>query len=310
MSAAAVIALVVAAGEGQVPTTGALIAAAQEALGGGTAIRVFEAAPPTDEAALEVETEIDALGVVTLIWQSPQRLQAAVRVHVARTDRWTSRDITFAAVDTPFERGRALGFAVASMLPDEVKARAARATEVTPPPQQQPAEPQRLNAIGLFGVGAAGDGSGVGGTLGGTRLVAESLELRAALSARNGSVAGLQNASLLVASVAAGVAWWPVAPVAGHPVGAGLRADLALLRREVFFKGDSYGSFLPAADLLGQVAVRIAADLEVRIAVGGELAIGRTPVLVDTFMGSAATETSNQIPRLAPVGEVGVQYRF
>jgi hypothetical protein len=119
-------------------------------------------------------------------------------------------------------------------------------------------------------------------------------------------VAGLEGASLLVASAAAGVAWWPVAPIAGHPVGVGLRADAALLRREVFFHGDSYGKFVPAADLLGQVAVRVAAGVELRIAVGAELAFLHTPVVVD----SALAQTTNQIPLLAPIGEAGVHFRF
>src|SRR5436190_22444037 len=114
MSGAVVVAIVVAVGEARTPTTSALVTAAKEALGAAATFRVFEVSPPSDEAALTVEDDLEARAVVTIVWEDAPRLHAHTRMHVSRTDRWTDREIVFEAVDTPVERGRALGFAVAS----------------------------------------------------------------------------------------------------------------------------------------------------------------------------------------------------
>jgi hypothetical protein len=302
-STAAVIALLVAAGEGKSATTQGLLSAAEEALGAGTSIRVFEAAPPSDDAALDVEGEIDAYAVVTLVWQDNARLHARTRVHVARTDRWTGRELTFAGVDTLAERGRALGFAIASMLPEEARARAAPAE----PPRPR-AGPAPQYAVGLFAIGATQEGGGGGGALDGATFVADALAVRAAASARYGQVTGAQglSASDLVLSLAAGLEWWPFLPEEARPVGVGLRADGLLIRHQVYGSGgDSAGRFVPGGDLLGEIAFRLAPGLELGAGLGVEAAFGKT----DVFVGDEPMPATT-IFRLRVVGEVGLRVRF
>jgi hypothetical protein len=303
-STAAVIALLVAAGEGKSATTQGLLSAAEEALGAGTSIRVFEAAPPSDDAALDVENEVDAFAVVTLVWQDNARLRARTRVHVARTDRWTGRDLTFAGVDTLAERGRALGFAIASMLPEEARAHAAPAE----PPRPR-AGPAPQYAVGLFAIGATQEGGGGGGALDAATFVVDGLAVRVAAAARYGQVTGAEglSASDLVMSLAAGLEWWPFLPEEARPVGVGLRADGLLIRHQVYGSGDSAGRFVPGADLLAEIAFRLAPGLELGAGLGIEAAFGKT----DVFVGEdTTTPPATTIFRVRAVGELGLRVRF
>ena len=150
-AAAAVLAIVVAAGEAQSPLTTGLLATATESLGPGTSIRLLEARDPTDADALRIERDLGAGAVVTLVWKEPAHLHASIRLHVARTNRWTTRAIAFLPGDTLTERGRTLGLAVGSMWPEtpesisnptargEPTPRPPAETEPRPEPPREPA---------------------------------------------------------------------------------------------------------------------------------------------------------------------------
>lgn len=118
MSPVGVLAIVVAVGEAKTPVTEGLLAAAEEALLAGTSVRISEVTIPTDDEALRLENELEARAAVSLSWEDGAHLHAHIRLHVGRTDRWTDRQIRFSSVDTPRERGRTIGFAIASMWPD------------------------------------------------------------------------------------------------------------------------------------------------------------------------------------------------
>jgi hypothetical protein len=313
MSAAAVIALVVAAGEGQGPVTESLLAAAEEAVGAGT-IRVFEATPPSDDAALEVETNIDALAVVTLVWEDPARLRAHTRVHIARLDRWTDREIAFVPADTMVERGRAVGFAIASMLPDELRARRPAAVEVgRSAPASASSEAPR--ALGLYALGATDVGGGAGGTIDGTWAIVEALVVRVALGARYWTidVGTGGHGHDLVASASAGLGWWPLVPTAGSPFGLGFHLDALFLRHEVFLRlsdntPDRYGRSSPGADLMAEGALRVGDGVDLVVGLGAEAAFGA--INVDIGIDGQNATSTQAIPRVRAVGELGVRLHF
>ena len=94
-AAAAVLALVVGTGESRSPATLALVAAVEETLGTAVAIRVREAAPLSAAEAQSLEREMGAGAVVMVAWNEPERRDALVRMHVARSNHWTTRVITF-----------------------------------------------------------------------------------------------------------------------------------------------------------------------------------------------------------------------
>lgn len=150
-AAAAVLAIVVAAGETQSPLTAGLLATATESLGRETSIRLVEARDPTDADALKIERDLGAGAVITLVWREAAHLHVAIRFHVARTNRWTTRAIAFLPGDSLTERGRTLGLAVGSIWPEipesisnpparvEQTPRSRAVTEPRPEPAREPA---------------------------------------------------------------------------------------------------------------------------------------------------------------------------
>ncbi len=122
MSPAVVLAIVVATQNVDDQATEAMRATAAEALGGEDTVVVRELDAISDAEALRIEHRIAAQAVAQVQWLDPEHTRARVRVHAVENSRWSERTITFAVVDTSVERGRALGFAVTSMLPEEVLA--------------------------------------------------------------------------------------------------------------------------------------------------------------------------------------------
>jgi len=86
---------------------------------GGALVEVRETRGlPDDETAVAIETSAHADAVVELGWADPRHRQANLRLHIASGGRWIERVIHFKPSDAQAERGRTLGFAVASMLPE------------------------------------------------------------------------------------------------------------------------------------------------------------------------------------------------
>ncbi|MEO8181678.1 MAG: hypothetical protein ABI895_22820 [Deltaproteobacteria bacterium] len=95
------------------PTTPSFQTAAREVLGPRAAVRVealTEALP--DAAALERGGS--AAGIIELIWSST-RESVLLHCYIASQARWVDRTVHFGSDDLEVERGRLLGFAVASM---------------------------------------------------------------------------------------------------------------------------------------------------------------------------------------------------
>lgn len=117
MSDAIALVILLTAAEISAPTATALERAARDVLGSDSTIRlVNESAPLTDAAALERAGHAD--GVVELSWHDAERT-ADLHCYIARESRWLDRTITFDRDDAEAERGRLLGFAIASMLAEE-----------------------------------------------------------------------------------------------------------------------------------------------------------------------------------------------
>lgn len=93
-------------------------ATAQESLGPGTSILLVETVEPTDTRALRAERELGAGAVVLVVWREAAHLHAVLRLHVADSDRWITREIGFSSQDTLEERGRTLGFTIGSIWPE------------------------------------------------------------------------------------------------------------------------------------------------------------------------------------------------
>src|ERR1035438_10436632 len=123
--------VLVAAGEVAGPTASAMVRATHDALGGATVDVRETRGQPTDEAALAAEGTFHPDAVVELIWDEVDRRRVTLRVHMVRTQRWLERSMTYLASDPIAERGRTLGLAIASILPEI-------AGEVAPGPSSAP----------------------------------------------------------------------------------------------------------------------------------------------------------------------------
>lgn len=106
--------------EGAVP---ALEQALRSALPEGAKVVVRPRGDTSDGAWLSAGRDEKAALVGVVTWSEKQR---RVTVHFVRPEegRWTDREIRFDATDASAERGRTVGFALASMVPEEVLAKA------------------------------------------------------------------------------------------------------------------------------------------------------------------------------------------
>ena len=262
MSAAAVLVIVIAAGEARAPTTQALLTTAAAALPPETVVRVVPVADASEADLARIGRELGAGAVVAVSWRAAR---ASLRLHVAHGDRSTVRAIDFSPADSATERGRTLGFAIASMWPESVAgtASAGRPPPATGPPPEptkeaaapreraEPASPPRLppaaspspapverdlpplpppasRAVGIGVIGSTGLGGSAAGLGGNAEIVWRGLEsvwLRAALGLRVGAVPDLPGDDWL-GSLAVGGEWWPGALALGRRWRFGVRADL------------------------------------------------------------------------------------
>ncbi|MDB4983100.1 MAG: hypothetical protein JWM82_3852 [Myxococcales bacterium] len=313
MSAVAFLAILVAAGEAHDPAVVALQSAAAEVMGAEESVRLFEVPSPSDAEALRVERSSGSRVVLQLTWRDSSRLIARLRLHAARTDRWVEREIVFSSADGLSERGRTLGYAIASMLPegDPDLPLTSLSNAGAPPPPAIEATPGR-HAVGLFllgGAGLGGPASGVGGLVNVETFVTPSLSVGASLSARLGGIAVL-DANELSTAVGVGGAWWPLAPTATNRLGLATRMEALLLYHAV--SHDRAGSTtewkghaLPGADVKLEGTWRLGPGFELLAGVGSEVAFGTIDITV-----AAQTTGSATIPALRAVAEAGVRARF
>jgi hypothetical protein len=135
-SSVVVVIVMVAADLGD-PSTGAMTASAQRAIGPDATIVVRGVdVLPADGEAVALETSLRAEAVIEVSWPGSAHDRVHLRVHVrAKEPAWADRDLVFQPSDVPIERGRTIGFAIGSMVP-------VRAKEEPPPtPVPVPVEP-------------------------------------------------------------------------------------------------------------------------------------------------------------------------
>jgi len=101
--------------EASQPETRAFAAAAQEVLGDGAQVQMLTVPADLADSSVEAQaTGADADGAIELSW-SRDGTQAFVHCYITEEKRWVDRSIGFGKDDDERERGRLLGYAVASM---------------------------------------------------------------------------------------------------------------------------------------------------------------------------------------------------
>src|SRR5690348_13436413 len=111
--------VLVAAGQSADGRTRALVDAMEDMLGRGVRVVVAESAAGLsrrEASAAERDAHADAL--VDVAWTDARHGAATLLTHEVHTGQWRARSFVFRSGDAAVERGRTLGFAAASMLPD------------------------------------------------------------------------------------------------------------------------------------------------------------------------------------------------
>jgi hypothetical protein len=316
MSVAVILVIIVASGGGQSPAARGLIAASSETLGAGVSVQIHEAAVPSDDEAARIEAATAPRAVAELLWLDDAQTRAHLRLHVARTDRWIDRVIAFASADNPSERGRTLGFALASMLPEADPALQVREAPAAELAAQSPAAPSAVSlqrSVGVVAVvdaGGGGSGAGVGGAADLAYAFNETWAIRLCLELWRGSISEIAAADR-TAHVGAGGTWTLVAPTSLQRWGLGLGADAL-----VVYQGVSHvhtdgttewkDKILPGIDLRIDGRRSVTRNLEIVASAGPEVAFGTVQVAVVT---STITKDVT-LPALRGVAQLGVRLIF
>jgi hypothetical protein len=332
MSGAALTLLVlIASGDGGRDATGpvatSMARAVKEAVGGDAQVVIREVPKvPSDDDAIALARELHAGAVIELLWKDPEHRRATLHFHAEPgASRWTDREVGFDATDADAERGRMIGFAIASMLPEHAVAAAAPPPPTPPPPAPPPPpEPSRRDAddahgegppeppgevlrwLGALDLAAAGslggDATGLGGVLSARWDFAPSFSARVAGGVRGGQV-DAAGASSTIWSGAAGLVWRAVPATTTRSLGLAVRLDVLAMQVRLGRDASHATLWLPGADLAVEGSWMLARPIALFAAVGAEAAFGAT----DVFLFSRRVTT---IPPIRALGEAGIRAHF
>jgi hypothetical protein len=204
--------------------------------------------------------------VVEVAWVDARHQRASLKLHFATSGRWVERFIGFASSDADTERGRTLGFAIASIVPPEEPATessgsstgsaaggvptvplpalpiapnpgASQATpndtargrarpEHTPPVEERPSSWSRWTLDATADGALNGNATGLGGVAALQWLPAERVALRLGAGLREAQLSSLPS-NIYTAQVWVGVAFRLVEAGPHQPFGAAVRLDYA-----------------------------------------------------------------------------------
>ena len=313
--------LLVLLSPGDEPMATAIAAAARATLGADTALELrFLAVAPNDAAALALAHDSGSAAIALITWTDSGHQRARLRVYSQTTRAWTARDLDFAARDPAEEKGRAIGFNLASMLPEGVPfakrslapaAPPAPSAPTTPPaprvatldtapapvaktapvppnaatPRPWPPWTLSIDAAAQGVVAVSGEGTSVGGALGGQYRLDEHLSLSLGAALRIGHIEALE-ARLVTVDFGPGVAWRSGDLDAGRRWGLQLQlgafARLQSLRRTSAGSQprESHGRFVPGAGIGVELTYALTRDIALLANIRVNAVLGQTDVFL------------------------------
>lgn len=313
MSVGEVVVILIVSTAAADPSAASMEAAARELLGNSAAIRV-DLTPEDlpDEATLERAGKAE--GVVELLW-SDDRSSAFLHCYVTRDGRWVDRRISFGASDGQHERGRLLGFAIASMFPRlaampeaaRPPTGAMRAPAPQPPPlhTKHEAAPRRaqLELLASATTGIRGPADAIGGAVALRLPLLPALALRAAVGGRFGDIEVAQ-ASTRAPMGALGLAWEMSLP--DTPIELGARSDFLASWLEVSRvpapgePRERRSRWMFGGAALVEGGYRFSRRFGAYLGVGAEALFGETDIY-------AEGQFEAKVPIFRMVGELGVR---
>jgi hypothetical protein len=264
-----------------------------------TLVSADEDPPDAESAALAR----GASGVVELSWGEGDGI-ARLHCYMARDERWVDREIRFGAEGDgsradAVQRGRLIGFAVASMFAAdrEVEPAApaapppapgsARPPQPSPPPDARPESVsvpanRALEIAGVLSAGVGGPGAGFGAGAGFRARLHGGWWGRLAISGRGGSIPAAQ-ATTRSLSLSGGVAWMALdassSPwVLGARLDAGASYFEASHLSEDDVEPDRRSRWLPGASLMAELGFKLTESTGLFTALGPEVMLGKTEI--------------------------------
>ena len=329
--------LVILLGASPDPTADGMMAAARSALGPDAVVLADTSEVTTDTEALAIGARVQARAVARVSWADGTRRTARLHVHVAAANEWADDELTFLPQDVASEKGRTVGYTLATMVQriereratekDRAASEAPAPADAAPPPAPPPpsaappavgereaaVEPAREPAsrpplgpgidLLAYGTGALGGGATSAGGAGGLRWwpIAR-FGLRVAAGARAGSIAEA-DASTSTLFAAAGPGYR--VPIS-RALELGARADFVILQHSATRRErveTTHARWLAAVDLVIEGSWSLGPHAGIIAGVGAELAFGTTAVSVG---GVPAAD----IPPARGLAELGVRFRF
>jgi hypothetical protein len=310
------------------PSAVAFERAARRALGGDAVVRLIEvAADPPDEETVARGAQSD--GVVELGW-SGDGTQASIHCYLTREARWVDRQISFGAGSASSEReaaerGRFLGFAVATMFNEEAPAPGpARDTREAPEPRPsttatppdarsgtllappRDAARRALEFAGIASTGIRGTAAGLGATAGLRFAWTGPLWARLFVAGRAGNIPEAQ-ASTRTVHLGAGLAMSLLSPEQQLELGLRLDAFGSYFEATHFSEDDvvpdRQSRWLPGATVAAEVGYRFTGNLAAYASGGLEAVLGHTEIYTH---GSQVAV----VPPLRGVLELGMRTLF
>jgi hypothetical protein len=279
------------------PTLQAMVDAAAEGLPAGTRLVVVT---PLDE-----EREADVFAVVR--WSDDAHTRATLHTRT-RDGRSTDRVLAFGGADPERERGRALGYALVAMIPEELRLVETPPREAAPRARTDRADDDAgqlwLDATLQASSAFSGSATVAGGGLA-ARLPLRPFALRGGVAVRAGSIPEA-NASSLLVRADLGAAFWTV--VLEPRLAVGVRSGLVLfhhaLKRTRPDGGTASGTHtLLGTELVAEASWALGSRFALLGALGAEVAFGTTRVLI-------GTDQVTVVPPVRPLGELGVRAIF
>lgn len=300
----------IAASDSDSPTNEALLRAVTEALGPTSRVTLRGTrSPPSDETLVEEVRSAEATAAVRLVWDDPGRV--ALHVYVAKGDETFDQRLSFQTSDPAEERGRALGFVIASYILPPVR----RVPPVAAVARAPAGEPRW--ALEGFGIAAAalqqGAGGGFGGAFGARWRAGERWGFRTGLHLRSGSVL---SASATATSAGAGVGCFRVLGTFRHGLNVVARADALLMYDRLVhlsFHPEltvqpgpmARSGLLGGADAVAELEWRLAASTAVHLGLGLEVSFGSRDVTVENV-----PQPDARLGPLRGVAELGLRTHF
>lgn len=302
-----------------------IVVPGETTLGGAMVEATAEGLPPNARVQTVERATTNADVVVTLRWATDNDRRATLHVRV-RDGRESERVVMFGAGDPDRERGRTLGFAIAAMIPDDVRGPddAPPPPPPAPAPRSEPAPPRREEApaprpspppsiddarvwiepSAQAATGFVGSATTVGAGLA-VRMPLRPLVLRIGGGVRGGEVEEAEATSTTMRGDA-GLGFYTL--VLDRRMTLGARAGVAvfhhtLTRNEPGGGNVSGNHTLGGFEAMAEGSYAFSPRIAVLAALGAEVAFGTTRVLV-------GPERVAVIPGVRPAVELGIRLAF